>query len=97
MISQDDINIALAACNGDRNPYRLASWLCSMRFHYWEASMMDELRAYLGLAKGQVDDSVAAGIGSVLAADGRILRRGPRLMKQDRQHKQIKAELHEEG
>lgn len=65
MITQDAINLAISVCNGDRNPYRLASWL-SAYFHYWDPRMMAELKAYLGIAEHQVDDEVAVGIGGLL-------------------------------
>lgn len=63
------------------NQYRMASWLCSQRLGWWSSDAMLEVKEALGISPSQIDDEVADGIGGLLAADGRILRRGPRLPK----------------
>lgn len=93
MITQDDINLAITVCKGDRNAYRLASWLSEYKGH-WDSYMMADLKAHLGLAKDDIDDEIAVGIRSLLESGP---RHGPRLQKQARQQKQIEADLLREG
>jgi len=74
MITQEDIDLALTICQGDRNAYRLASWLSGYTGHC-APGMMAEIRAYLGMSN-EVDAEVAVGISSMIEPGP---RRNPRL------------------